>query len=238
MVYLSIGHFETMCCGGMYLCKTKEVDVQTVLYRKERRKGILIETNVYKSVAPLPPELFYPVVTDEERAMWEHWLPSSVVFNSTTHYAISKELVRLQAPKDVFTEYQWSRDVEMFDEYEIRSPARKDARDPLLLGKSGGKWHRIALWGESLLSLIEIAHLVQESLVVKARAEKRRLIVGLSGTTPSAALAFYFFYLLCQGQTSGIVGLLLALIVSGFSWALSLVYSPLNAQHDFLDRYR
>ena len=238
-----------MLCGGMYLCKIKEIDVQTVLYRMERnqtevlangsRTGMPIEISERKTLVPLSPELFYPVVSDEEYAMWEHWLPSSLVLNSTTHYAIRKELARLQAPEDVMTEYEWSQSMQLFEQYELRSPVRKDARDPLLLGKSeDGKRHRIALWGESLRPLTEIARLVQESLAVKARAEKRRLVIGLSGTTPSAALAFYSFYLIFHGQAFGIVGLLLAYIVSGCSWVPSLVHSPLNAQHDFLDRYR
>ena len=108
----------------------------------------------------------------------------------------------------------------------------------MLLGKSGGKWYRIALWGESLRPLTEIARLVQESLVIKARAEKQRLVIGLSGATPSIALAFYSFYLLCKGQASGIGVLLFALVAAGLSWTPSLVRSPLNAQHDFLDHYR
>ena len=199
----------------------------------------MTETSGPDNTASLPPEIFYPVVTEEEHTMWEHWLPTSIVLSHTSHYAISKELERLQAPQSVMDEYQWSRDVEMFDEYEIRSPERKDARDPLFLGRSEGKRHRIALWGESLLPLAEIARLVQESLVVKARVAKRQLIIGLSGTIPAALLALYSLYMLAwQNDSFGAAGILLALMVWGFSWAPSAIYTPENAQHDFLDHYR
>ena len=33
--------------------------------------------------SPLSPELFYPLVTEQERVTWTHWLPTSVVFDRT-----------------------------------------------------------------------------------------------------------------------------------------------------------
>ena len=69
----------------------------------------------------------------------------------------------------------------MFDAYEMRSPERKDDRDPLLLGRCEGKWYRIALWGESLLPLKRISKLVQESLVIKARTANGSSLSVLAG---------------------------------------------------------
>ena len=193
-----------------------------------------------RETGPLSPELFYPPVTEQERVTWTHWLPTSIVFERTRTLSPSgviTALTRLKAPAEVLEEFHWAWKMDLFEAYEVRTPVRRDARDPLLLGRLGGQWYRLALWGESLLPLEEIAALVQQSLAIRARAAKRRVWLGLGGTLPGLALVLWLGYLLWEGQPVG-TGLLLTFLIFFFAWLPMLVYTPENCQHDFLDRYR
>lgn len=193
-----------------------------------------------RETSPLSPELFYPLVTEQERATWTHWLPTSSVFDRTRVLSASeviRTLTRLRAPSEVLEEFHWTWKLELFEAYEVRTPVRRDARDPLLLGRVGGQWYRVALWGESLLPLEKITALVQQSLAIRARAARRRLWLGLGGTVPGLALVLWLGYLLWAGQPVG-TGLLLTFLLFFFAWLPMLVYTPENCQHDFLDRYR
>jgi hypothetical protein len=190
--------------------------------------------------SPLSPELFYPLVTEEEMVTWTHWLPTASVFERTRALSPSgviSTLTRLKAPPEVLEEFHWTWKMDLFEAYEVRTPVRRDARDPLLLGRLGGQWYRLALWGESLLPLEEITALVQQSLAIRARAAKRRVWLGLGGTLPGLALVLWLGYLLWEGQPVG-TGLLLTFLIFFFAWLPMLVYTPENCQHDFLDRYR
>ncbi len=193
-----------------------------------------------RETSPLSPELFYPLVTEQEKVMWTHWLPTSVVFDRTPTFSpseVTKALTRLKAPSEVLEEFHWTWNMDLFEAYEMRTPVRRDARDPLLLGRLGGQWYRLALWGESLLPLEEIMALVQQSLALRARAARRRVWLGLGGTLPGLALVLWLGYMLCEGEAVG-TGLLLTFLIFFFAWLPMLVYTPENCQHDFLDRYR
>lgn len=189
---------------------------------------------------PLSPELFYPLVTEQEMVTWTHWLPTSIMFDRALVFSPStviSTLTRLKAPPEVLEEFHWSWKMDLFEAYEVRTPVRRDARDPLLLGRVGGQTYRLALWGESLRPLEEMTTLVQQSLAVRARAAKRRVQLGIGGTVPGLALASWLSYLLWEGQPVG-TGLLLTFLLFFFAWLPMLVYTPENCQHDFLDRYR
>jgi len=193
-----------------------------------------------REVAPLSPELFYPLVAEQEIVTWTHWLPTSIVFDRTLMFSPStmiSTLTRLKAPPEVLEEFHWSWKMDLFETYEVRTPVRRDARDPLLLGCVGGQSYRLALWGESLRPLEEITTLVQQSLAVRSQAAKRRVWLGLGGTLPGLALASWLSYLLWEGQPVG-TGLLLTFLLFFCAWLPMLVYTPENCQHDFLDRYR
>jgi len=188
----------------------------------------------------LSPELFYPLVTEQEMVTWTHWLPTSIIFDRARLHSpveITKTLSKLKAPAEVLEEFHWTWNMALFEAYEVRTPVRRDARDPLLLGRLGNQWYRLALWGESLLPLEEITALVQQSLTLRARAAKRRVWLGLGGTLPGLALIVWLGYLLWDGQPVG-TGLLLTFLIFFFAWLPMLVYTPENCQHDFLDRYR
>lgn len=190
--------------------------------------------------SPLSPELFYPLVTEQEMVTWTHWLPTSIVFDRTcvvSPLAVTRALSKLKAPPEVLEEFHWTWNMGLFEAYEVRTPVRRDARDPLLLGRLGDQWYRLALWGESLLPLEEITALVQQSLTLRARAARRRIWLGLGGTVPGLALIVWLGYLLWDGQPVG-TGLLLTFLIFFFAWLPMLVYTPENCQHDFLDRYR
>jgi len=150
---------------------------------------------------------------------------------------VTRALAKLKAPPEVLEEFHWTWNMDLFEAYAVRTPVRRDARDPLLLGRLGKEWYRLALWGESVLPLEEITALVHQSLTLRARAARRRVWLGLGGTLPGLALISWLGYLLWDGQPVG-TGLLLTFLIFFFAWLPMLVYTPENCQHDFLDRYR
>ena len=190
--------------------------------------------------SPLSPELFYPLVTEQERVTWTHWLPTSIVFDrarALSPSGVINALTRFKAPPEVLEEFHWTWNMDLFEAYEVRTPARRDARDPLLLGRLGGQWYRLALWGESLLPLEEITALVQQSLALRTRVEKRKGWVALGGTLFGLAVGLLWAWLSPETQPVGI-SLLFAFVGFFLAWLPTFLYTPENRQHDFLDRYR
>ena len=155
---------------------------------------------------PLSPALFYPVVTEPEMVTWTHWLPTALVFERTGALSpaeMTQTLSSLQAPPAVLEKWDWSWTMDLFEAYAVRTPVRRDARDPLLLGRLGGQWYRLALWGESVRPLEEITALVHQSLTIRARAAKRRLWLGRGGTLPGLVLLAWGGSRLWAGQPVG-----------------------------------
>jgi hypothetical protein len=188
----------------------------------------------------LSPDLFYPLVTGQEMITWTHWLPTSIVFDCApehSHAEVMSTLTRLKAPPEVVEEFQWSWKMGMFETYEVRTPVRQDARDPLLLGRVGGQAYRLVLWGESVLPLERITALVQQSLTVRAQAASRRVWFGIGGSLLGLVLALWLGYQLREGQAMS-AGPLLGFLFFFLAWLPMLMYTPENCQHDFLDRYR
>jgi hypothetical protein len=188
----------------------------------------------------LTPAVFYPPVQDEELTMWEHWLPTGHVFPRSTASSLdqaTKQLELLHAPREVLEEFAWAEKMELFDTYEIRTPERRDQRDPLLLGRQGTACYRIAFWGESLRPISEIADLVQQSFVVKKRTQRWRTWVTLSGMALGLALGWWMGHL--QPQESPMKITISTMLGFGY---LSLIpfwiLSPEHRQQDFLDQYR
>jgi len=189
----------------------------------------------------LQPDVFYPCITNGEWETWRYWLPTTLVFDRKSWRSptdIVHALTHLQAPPEVLEEFQWADKLEMFDTYEIRTPERRDLRDPLLLGRCGDRRYRMALWGESLRPLDEITSLVQQSLVIRQRAAtwRRWLITG--GT-----LGGFAFGLWLGGQPTFegdpfATGFLFGLLGLFFTVMPLLANTPENRQHTFLDRYR
>ncbi|MEK7082652.1 MAG: hypothetical protein AAB972_00650, partial [Patescibacteria group bacterium] len=157
--------------------------MQAVVYRNKTE--VVSNPSVEKSedeLGAISPGLFYPECGQEEIAMWIHWLPTSHTFVAGATYAIWGALQRWKAPREVMEEFKWASNLQMFEEYAIRTPVRRDSRDPLLLARAGNIWYRIALWGESIsLSLEEISSLVRKSLAVKLRVAKWEKRIGLGG---------------------------------------------------------
>src|SRR2546422_10799020 len=64
-----------------------------------------------RETSALSPELFYPLVTEQERVTWTHWLPTSMVFDRTRALSPSEvinTLTRLKAPPEVLAEFHWT----------------------------------------------------------------------------------------------------------------------------------
>jgi hypothetical protein len=214
------------------------------------KKGNHMETVLWRQqegackVGPLSPETFYPVVRGDEQFMWIHWLPTSIVFDCKERSSgdkIASTLASLRAPAKVLEEFSWAWRMNLFESYEIRTPARRDHRDPLLLGYVNRQQYRIALWGESLLPLERIAALVNQSIEVRRRAAKNRCLLGSAGTM--TAFLLLLGGLIWSGQQPRQDGIWEGMFVLGMficliGWLPTLMNSPENVQHDFLDRYR
>ena len=104
-----------------------------------------------EAVGPLSPDMFYPKVSAQEGRMWEHWLPTSNVFDRRLHARPGKIIHRLRvldAPPEVIREFNWSWRMNLFTVYQIRTPERP-GKDPVLLGLAEGeeRFSRIAAWG-------------------------------------------------------------------------------------------
>jgi hypothetical protein len=228
--------------------------METMVYRKSEvnasprslpMNASAVTPNVDAAVAaqetPLfSPGYFYPVITEQEMVTWTHWLPTSIVFHRHRMYSpteILRALSSLHAPGEVIEEFHWSWKLELFDTYEVRTPVRRDSRDPLLIGCVGGKQYRIVLWGESLLPLERITELVQQSLEIKARAITWRTWLLLSGTFIGFLFGTWVGASSLDGQPMS-TAFLFALLGFFAVWLPTFLYTPENRQHNFLDRYR
>jgi hypothetical protein len=193
-----------------------------------------------RELSPLAPELFYPPVAAPEMETWTHWLPTAITLKRAGDLAPEIELrvlTSLNAPPEVLEEFHWSWKIGLFEAYEIRTPVRRDARDPLLLGIQGGQRYRIALWGESLRPLEEITTLVQQSLAIKTRATVWAVALATSGALIGLTLGWWLGLLTVDRRPLA-SSLFFALLGLFFAWFPTMLYTPENRQHDFLDRYR
>lgn len=221
--------------------------MQSEVYRKSLSAGQPVSnalsappTGSSSQSSALSIEVFYPLVTEGEKVMWSHWLPTALNFECCRLYSpttVTNTLFKLQAPPEVVEEFQWAWKMELFDAYEIRTPLRRDLRDPLLLGIQGGQAYRIALWGESLLPQETIATLVHKSLDIKQRASRSHRWFSSGGALLGLSAGFY---MASQAAGSSYLEMGLAFAFLGFSigWLPTFLYTPENRQQDFLDQYR
>lgn len=229
--------------------------METIIYRQgeERVSSQELQTNgsaagsssslagTVQKAQPLSPELFYPLVGASEMVTWTHWLPTTITFERAaleSPAAVYNTLRELNAPPAVVEEFRWAWKMDLFEAYEVRTPMRRDLRDPLLMGRVGTQRYRMALWGESLRPLEEMTALVQRSLVLRSRAVKWRVLLTLSGVLGGFGLGMLLGHQpSLEGKALG-TGLMYALL-SLFCVAFPLLlYTPENRQQDFLDRYR
>ena len=216
--------------------------MQTVLYGQDKEyvdARFQVVHNPDKETGPLKPEMFYPVVTVQEMEIWEHWLPTQILYNpSNIEYDL---LEKLNAPDEVMGELLWAQKLDLFEEYMLRTPERVDSKDPLLLGRQGANWYRIALWGESLLPFEQITTLVQQSLVIRKRKMTWHIVRSLCGPVVGFLLGMWFN---ANAHTPSVYeysysgSLVLTFAGFIFGWFPGHAISPLNHQQDFLDRYR
>lgn len=197
------------------------------------------------------PALFYPRVSESELAMWTQWLPTTIVFEgrcATSRHALCATLAHLSAPQDVVDECQWAWALDLFEAYELRTPERRDLRDPLVLGRLGTQRYRMALWGESLRPLEEIRHLVQDSLKLRKRATRWQTwslvsgaLLGLTcGLWMTSQLTFELWMASQRSYLGEQLGVsMVSALFGSFCLGLPfLLHSPETRQQHFLDQYR
>ena len=162
-----------------------------------------------------------------------------MVFDCASVHApadVISTLTQLKAPPEVLEEFHWSWKLGLFESYEIRTPVRTDARDPLLLGRVGEQRYRLALWGESLTSGADYHAGTAESGSEDTGGKTQ----GMDGSwwgTLWACPRFTVGVLSPVTQPLGI-SFLFAFVGFFLAWLPTFLYTPENRQHDFLDRYR
>jgi hypothetical protein len=187
------------------------------------------------------PGTFYPSLSKEEMQVWKPWLPTAIVLRRKPTSTLAggvRALEQLEAPKEVIDEFSWSWNMELFDEYELRTPERRDWRDPLLLGRCASQRYRIALWGESLRPFDEIADIVQRSLAVRARAIKHRVLTVMGSMFAGGALGLWMASQVSPGEDQIATCFSFTVLGLVFALMLSWLHSPERRQQDFLDHYR
>jgi hypothetical protein len=106
---------------------------------------------------PLGPAMFYPVISDEEKNIWAAWLPTSYMSESSNTQVKELRSYNFDAiPEGVLNEWQLAKSLDLFEEYEIRTPERQ-VQDPILIGWNNKIPYLIARWGESLIPFEEIS---------------------------------------------------------------------------------
>lgn len=187
------------------------------------------------------PGIVYPCMSEAEMDIWAHWLPTAVVcsrVNRDLPGELAHTLTWLGAPPEVLEECRWSCALELFEAYEIRTPERRDLRDPLLIGRCGSQRYRVALWGESLRPFEEITALVQESLRLRKRAARWQALMMAGGTLLGLAFGLWLGSRPSFAGSevgAGILFAFLGLLCTGLP---AETYAPETQQQRFLDRYR
>ena len=185
--------------------------------------------------------MFYPAMSDAELKIWRHWLPTSLIFprgSRKVPFRLDSTLEELQAPQDVLEEYRWANALELFDSYEVRTPQRRDLRDPLLIGRCGSQRYRVALWGESLRPFEEVTALVQESLGYRQRAARWRALIVGGGTFLGLGFGMWLGAQASYEGSQMEAGFIFALLGLLFTGIPTEIFSPEARQQRFLDRYR
>jgi len=230
--------------------------METVIYRTHQRMPLVTERSSHampdvfhqaelpeslQETGELSPAMFYPRISEAELTMWTHWLPTAFVFkcgSQASRKACMHKLERLSAPQEVMEECQWAWNMDLFEAYELRTPERRDLRDPLVLGRIGTQRYRIALWGESLRPLEEISALVEHSLAIRQRATHWQLWTTVGGALLGLSLGLWVAAQTpYEGYQFGIT-LVSTILGSGLGGFPFQVHTPENRQQQFLDRYR
>lgn len=186
------------------------------------------------------PVLFYPEVAAQERHMWTDWLPTAIIVERTgaeISEVMCRTLTTLSAPPEVLEECRWSWKMELFDAYEIRTPVRRDFRDPLVLGRLGTQYYRVALWGESLKPLKEVAAIVERSLHTRHRYALWKRFALAAGTLGGFGVGLWVG---AADQLEGnlILSGIACATLGGLSAWVPFMQSSESRQQDFLDGYR
>lgn len=228
--------------------------METMVYRKGLHAGleaesvvsgvqnVIADTSVATGEATeLRPEIFYPLISEAELAIWTRWLPTTLTYHRTSHWFPSQlisALMQFKAPQDVLEECRWACEMDFFETYEIRMRKHQDRIAPLLIGQQGGKRYRIALWGERVRPFAEIRTIVETSVALRERTAWGHCCLIVCGTLLGLGLGWWLASQPSFAGDPSQLSLSLALVGLSSTWLYTRTYTPEQRQQTFLDRYR
>lgn len=128
---------------------------------------------------PLGPATFYPAINEEEMRIWSKWLPASYVSEPSKIQERKIESYKFDTiPEGVLNEWQLAKSLDLFEEFEIRTPERQ-IQDPILIGWNNKIPYLIARWGESLIPFEEIKKSIFKDEDSEKFTENLSVAVGL-----------------------------------------------------------
>jgi hypothetical protein len=191
-------------------------------------------------VTPVHPEIGYPVISEEEMAIWALWLPTTLTYHRTSHWFSSQlmsTLMQLKAPQDVLEACRWACKMDFFETYEIKIREHQDRTTPLLIGQQGGKRYRIALWGEKVRPFAEIRTIVETSAGLRECTARGYHWIIACGMLLGLGLGLWLASQPSFAGDPSRLSLSLALLGLSSTWLYTRPYTPEQRQQTFLDRY-
>ena len=155
-------------------------------------------------------EMLYVPISKEQMKIWKVWLPTRYTEKRFSEYSFD------QIPQEALEELTWCKRLSLFDTFEIRTPEKEKAQDPVLIAWLVDIPYLIARWGESLMPFKKIEEIVKKSEMIRKR-ENYVLRLVLCLTVILALLFFWFLPQIFGVEKSGIVfEIFFTLLAGGF----------------------
>jgi hypothetical protein len=188
----------------------------------------------------LHPEIFYPLISEDEMAVWTLWLPTTLTYHRDSHWFPSQlisALMQLKAPQDVLETCKWACKMDFFETFEIKTRKHQDRTAPLLIGQKNGKHYRIARWGDNMRPFAEIRTIVASSRTLKERTTWGHHCLIACGTLLGLGLGWWLASQPSFIGNPGQLSLSLALLGLSSTWLYTRANTPEQRQQTFLNRF-
>ena len=193
-----------------------------------------------EAVTELHPEIFYPLISEEEMTVWTLWLPATLTYHRSSHWFPSpliSALMQLKAPQDILETCRWACNMDFFETFAIKTRKHQGKTASLLIGQKDGKSYRIARWGNNVRPFAEIRTIVASSRILKDRTTWRHHCLIACGTLLGLGLGGWLASQpLFVGNPSHL-SLSLALLGLSSTWLYTRAYTPEQRQQAFLNRF-